>query len=183
MKPIAVAKRYARAFADAVGAKGAARLEPIAAELSLTAQVIGRDGDLLRFFDDPSVPRPDKSHILDTLQKKGKCGDLTRRLLDLLVDRRRLSILSEIAVAFEALRDERLGIVAAETTTARPLGVTEQKRLREALETMTGRTVKLKISVDPAILGGARTRIGSKVYDGTLKRRLALLRDRLAAAR
>jgi len=183
VKPIAVAKRYARAFADVVGAKGAARLEPAAVELSLAARVLGRDGELLRFFDDPSVPRPDKTRLLDSLQKKGKIGDQTRRLLDLLVDRRRLSILPEVAAAFEAIRDVRLGIVAAEATTARPLGAAEQKRLREALEKMTGRTVKLTLSVDPAILGGARTRIGSKVYDGTLKRRLALLRDRLATAR
>jgi F-type H+-transporting ATPase subunit delta len=48
---------------------------------------------------------------------------------------------------------------------------------------MTGRTVEIKLNVDPAVLGGARTRIGSKVYDGTLSRQLALLRERLAQAR
>jgi F-type H+-transporting ATPase subunit delta len=64
-----------------------------------------------------------------------------------------------------------------------PLSSAEVKRLRESLEKMTGRKVEVRLNVDPAVLGGARTRIGSKVYDGTLSRQLALLRERLAQAR
>ena len=71
----------------------------------------------------------------------------------------------------------------AETTTAVPLSTAELKRLREALQKMTGRTVRITHRVDPTVLGGARTRIGSRVYDGTLKHQLVALRERLVGTR
>ena len=60
---------------------------------------------------------------------------------------------------------------------------TEVKQLRQALEKMTGRQVQLSVTLDPGVLGGARTRVGSQVYDGTLRSQLAALRRRLAQAR
>jgi F-type H+-transporting ATPase subunit delta len=57
------------------------------------------------------------------------------------------------------------------------------KQLQQALEKMTGRQVELTVAIDPEVLGGARTRVGSQVYDGTLKSQLAALRRRLAQAR
>ncbi len=183
MQQIAVAKRYARSLADAAGEKGRDLLDRLAADLSLAAEVIGRDTRLLRLFADPSVPARDKETVVGALAKKAKAADLTRKFLMVLIERRRMAALPAIARAFERIKDERLGMVAVEATTAVPLSATEVKRLRESLEKMTGLQVRLTLSVDPAVIGGARTRIGSRVYDGTLKRQLAILRDRLAEAR
>lgn len=198
MTSSALAKRYARSLADvaegeAAPARGAARaaaakkphagLESIAAELLLAAEVVGAEPRLLRFFDDPSIARALKDQATGSLGKVARFSDLTRRFLGVLVENRRMAALPAIARAFEAIKDERLGIVAAEATTAVVLSAAEQKRLRESLEKMTGRTVRLALRVDPDVIGGARTRIGSKVYDGTLKRQLASLRERLAGAR
>lgn len=183
MKPVAVAKRYARALADCAGREDPARLEKVAAELARAAETLGRDPRLGRFFDEPARPDRDKEAAIDTLARQAKIGEPAGKFLRLLVRNRRLSSLPQIVRAFEAIRDERLGIIPVEATTAIPLSAAELKRFRESFEAMTGRKVRLALSVDPTVLGGARARIGSKVYDGTLKRQLAMLRDRLAEAR
>ncbi|PYS95661.1 MAG: ATP synthase F1 subunit delta [Acidobacteria bacterium] len=183
MKPLAVARRYARALADVAGEKDSAGLEKIAVELLLVAEVMHAEPALLRFFDDPSVPQEKKDGLLATLGRKAKIGERTGRFLRLLVARRRLGAIGTIARAFEAIKDERLGIVPVEATTAIALKGADLKRFSDSLEKMTGRSVRLKMKVDAGVLGGARTRIGAKIYDGTLRRRLAMLRERLAPAR
>ena len=192
MQPVAVAKRYARALADYAetkpgevgrsGRKDQSRLEPLALELALVRRVLDGDPKFARFFADPAIDQKDKQSAIEAMARKGKLSDALRNFLLLLVTNRRLGALGEIVRAFEQEKDERLGIVSAETTTAVPLSAAELKRLREALETMTGRTVKITQRVDPALLGGARTQIGSRVYDGTLRRSLEALRERLVGA-
>ena len=198
MQPVAVAKRYARALADHLeeagargrpgkprgpGEKSSAELEAVAAELVLVARVLGADPKFQRFFADPSIGQEDKRAAIDALAKKARLGEAVRNFLLVLVTNRRLGAIGAIRDAFAAIKDERIGIVSAETTTAVPLSAAEVKRLHEALESMTGRTVRVTHRVDPAVLGGARTRIGSKVYDGTLRHQLESLRDRLVGVR
>ena len=192
MQPVAVAKRYARALADYAESKpetsgrgaqkDASRLEGLAAELTQLSRAVAKDQTFLRFFADPSISHADKRAAIEGIARKGKLSEGMRNFLLLLVANRRIAALGAIARAFEQEKDERLGIVSAETTSAVPLSAAELKRLKEALERMTGRTVKIEQRVDPALLGGARTRIGSKVYDGTLKRNLEALRERLVGA-
>ena len=192
MQPVAVAKRYARALADYAepkpgeagrsGKKDTSSLEPLLSELALVRRVLDGDPKFARFFADPSIDQNDKKSALEAMARKGKLSDAMRNFLLLLVTNRRLGALGEIVRAFEQEKDERLGIVSAETTTAVPLSAAELRRLREALEAMTGRTVKITQRVDPALLGGARTRIGSRVYDGTLRHNLEALRERLVGA-
>ncbi|MGH9749990.1 MAG: ATP synthase F1 subunit delta [Candidatus Polarisedimenticolia bacterium] len=182
MKPIAVARRYAQALADAAG-KDAILLDRIASDLRLAAETLGRDPRLPAFFADPSVDGRQKLAAIEALARTGKLQKLSASFLRVLVSNRRIGALDAIVRAFEGFRDERLGIVEAETTSAVPLSAPETRRLKESLEKLTGKSVRLKLHVDPALLGGARTRIGSQVYDGTLRRQLAVLRERLAQAR
>ena len=192
VQPVAVAKRYARALADYAESKresagrgegeDASSLESLATELALISGVLEGDPRFARFFADPSITQTDKRAALEAVARKAKLSDAVRNFLFLLVANRRLGALGAIARAFEEEKDVRLGIVSAETTSAVPLSAAEMKHLKDALERMTGRTVKIAQRVDPALLGGARTRIGSKVYDGTLKRSLEALRDTLIGA-
>jgi F-type H+-transporting ATPase subunit delta len=192
VQPVAVAKRYARALADyAEGASTedasgrrkpateAGRLEAVAAELALVTSVLDADPKFRRFFADPSIPQKDKQTAIETLARDAKLSEALRNFLMLLASNRRLGAIGAIRGAFEEIKDERLQVVAAETTTAVPLSAADLKRLRETLERMTGRTVRITQRVDPALLGGARTRIGSRVYDGTLRRQLETLREKL----
>ncbi|HEV8701035.1 MAG TPA: ATP synthase F1 subunit delta [Candidatus Polarisedimenticolia bacterium] len=198
MQPVVVAKRYARALADHVDGAGMrggrgkpARaghnttpdLQAVADELDLAARVLGADLMFQRFFADPAIGQEEKRAAIDALAKHGKLGDSVRRFLLVLVANRRLGMIGAVRDAFASIKDERIGIVSAETTTARPLTAAEAKRLHAALESLTGRSVKVTHLVDPSVLGGARTRIGSKVYDGTLRHKLETLRGRLVGAR
>jgi len=192
VQPVAVAKRYARALADYAetkpgesgrsGKQDASRLDSLASELALICGVLDGDPKFARFFADPSIDQKDKRAAIEAVARKGKLSDAVRNFLLLLVSNRRLGALGAIVRAFEQEKNERLGIVSVETTSAVPLSAAEQKRLKEALEKLTGRTVTIAQRVDPSLLGGARTRIGSKVYDGTLRRSLETLRDRLVGA-
>lgn len=183
MKPLAVARRYARALADVAGQKDAKILDRTSREISLATAVLAGDAQILRFFDDPSIPRENKDASIQTLVRQAKLSELSARFLGVLIDNRRISALAAIDEALRALRDERLGIVQAETTMAVKPSGDEVKELQNALEKMTGRQVQLSVRIDPEVLGGARTRVGSQVYDGTLKSQLAALRRRLAQAR
>ena len=192
MQPVAVARRYARALADQIemkhgesgktAKKDPSRLEAAGSELDLVIRILGADPKFGRFFADPSIPQKDKQAAIDALARKARLSESTRNFLRVLVINRRLGALPTILRAFEEIKDERLGVVQAETTTAVPLSAAELKRLRDALETMTGRTVRIRHQIDAALLGGARTRIGSRVYDGTLRHQLEALRRRLVGA-
>ncbi len=182
MKATVVARRYARALADEAGRKDPSRLEKVASELALAAEAIHDDPAVLKFFLNPAVPPHSKEQAIDAVAKALKAAEPLRNFLRLLVRNRRLRDLPAIAAVFETIKDDRLGFVAVEATTAIELRPAEARKFKESLETMTGRKVRLSLRVDPSVLGGARARIGSQVYDGTLRRHLAALRERLTGA-
>src|SRR2546427_4325597 len=192
VQPDAGARRYARALADQnemkhgesgkTAKKDPSRLEAAGSELDLVVRILGADPKFGRFFADPSIPQKDKQAAIDALARKARLSESTRNFLRVLVINRRLGALPSILRSFEEIKDERLGVVQAETTTAVPLSAAELKRLRDALETMTGRTVRIRHQIDAALLGGVRTRIGSRIYDGTLRHQLEALRQRLFGA-
>ena len=182
MTPVVVAGRYAKALAEVVGAKNLALLDAVTREVRALADAVASEADVAAYFDSPTVPPEDKEKALAGVAKKAGLADVTRRFLALLVTRRRFGALPAIARALQQIRDETMGIVPAETTVAAPLSQPETAALEKALQTMTGRKVRLEVKVDPSILGGARTRIGSRVYDGTLRGRLDGLHRILAGA-
>jgi F-type H+-transporting ATPase subunit delta len=99
------------------------------------------------------------------------------------VGHRRVAALPAIATALHAIKDEAMAIVPATTTVAAKMNEADKASLKAALETMTGQEVRLSVTVDPAVLGGAVTTIGSRVYDGTLRTHLEALHRRLVTAR
>ena len=97
-----------------------------------------------------------------------------------MVDNNRVGALPTIAKVFHEYREEAQGIVPAEITTATPLDEGMRARTKNAIEKMMGRKVRLDCKVEPELLGGAVTKIGSKVYDGSLRSHLIELRRRMA---
>jgi F-type H+-transporting ATPase subunit delta len=90
-------------------------------------------------------------------------------------------MLSEIQEAFQLHVDERLGVVRAEVSSARPLTSAQRDALGERLVRLTGKQVRMQHSVDESLLGGVRARIGSTIYDGSVRGQLQALRRRLAS--
>lgn len=172
-----LAKRYAKALVDVAAASD--DLEAIRRELAGVAVLLRDNRELRLFLANPSVLRRDKLRALDRVMASLGLRPLTTSFLRVLLTAGRLPALEGVLRAYESLVDERLGRVKAVVTSAVPLEGDAQERLRQRLEQVVGKRVYLEVQQDPGILGGLVTRIGSLVYDGSLRTRLARLREQL----
>ncbi len=132
-----------------------------------------------RILMSPRVPKPAKARLLGAALR-----DAPREFvlfLQALVKRRRQQLLREIATAYYALLDLKLNRVRAGVTLARPADEALQRSIAEALSRQLGKEVLPSFSVDPEILGGAIVRVGERIHDGSIRRRLTKLRRHLLA--
>jgi F-type H+-transporting ATPase subunit delta len=129
---------------------------------------------------DPAFPRSARKGVLRDLAQRHGLPRPVGNFMETLVDNNRIGVLPVIAEVFHEAREEAMGIVPAELTTATPLGAEQRQRAQAVLEKLTGRQVRLDCRVEPDVLGGAVTKIGSKVYDGSLRSHLTELRRRMA---
>jgi F-type H+-transporting ATPase subunit delta len=106
---------------------------------------------------------------------------ITRNFLFVLVDHRRIASLATIIHSFELIVDERLGFARAEVASAGEMNDEQRAALNAQLERLTGKRVRTRYAVDGALIGGAVARIGSTVYDGSVRGELESLKRRLAA--
>jgi len=172
-----VARRYARALAE-VAAEGG-ELERVQADLDAFAGLLGERRDLAQLFASPNVPKAAAAATADRVAEAMALAPLARRFLRLVALAGRLPVLPDILRAFAGMVDERLGRLRAEVTSAAPLPEAQLAGLRARLAEITGKQVCLTVRQDPLILGGLVTRIGSQVYDGSLRAQLARLREML----
>jgi F-type H+-transporting ATPase subunit delta len=120
--------------------------------------------------------------VLDAIAQRAGISRPVRNFIAVLIDKRRTRFLAEIVAQFAQELNQRLGFADAQITTARELGVTERTALEQDLTRVTGKTVRARYEQDPAILGGAIARVGSTVYDGSVKGQLERLRQQLASS-
>ena len=176
MSSRASASRYARALFDVTDPAGRVGVDD---DLSSVSRLFADQADLQAVFASPSVPPTAKRAIVQTLVERTAVSTPVAKLLTLLAERDRLSLLTDVAAVFhERMLDEQ-NVLQAEVTTAAPLGADEQKALQARLSAATSKHVTITPRVDPAIIGGIVARIGSTVYDGSLANQLARLRERL----
>jgi F-type H+-transporting ATPase subunit delta len=178
MRDRKLATRYARALLATLKAGDA---ENVDAFLTALAHAIATSRDFRDVLLNPAVPRAARIKVLVTLAKQHGMPAEVGSFMRVVVNHGRAGSLTEIATAFNEAREEAAGIVPVELQTAAPLPQDLQNRARSILEKLTGKTVRLQFHVDPTRLGGAVARIGSKVYDGSLRTQLDILRRRMAA--
>lgn len=171
-----VARRYAQALYQEANASGA--VERVDQDVETLRETLAGSRELGALLRSPVVPRPKKEAVLAKLFE-GTLGDLSLRFIHLLAEKEREDLLPAIVDAYMALRDERLGIVEAHVRTAKPLGYDETQQLERALEARTGKKVRMKLDVDPALLGGLVVRVGDQVFDRSLQHQLQTLREQL----
>lgn len=165
-----IARRYAEALAEAADAQS--QLLNVASELHQLAVLWESSKDLKTVFESPAVKLDDKSAVLEALVKQAKLAPLVASFLRVLLSRMRIQHLVEIDRAFAAEVDRRQGVVAADVTTAADLSADEREMLTKKLETATGKKVKLNFATDAELIGGVVTRIGSRIYDGSIRSKL-----------
>ena len=178
MKDRKLATRYARGLLPVL--RSSADAEAADGFLQALAAAIGRSGELKDVLLNPAISRSHKKMILTRIAQAQSVPREVLSFLAVVIDHGRASALPEIATAFHEERESRMGIVHATITTAVPMTPDLEARARAALGRSTGKQIRLSTSVDPALLGGAVTRIGSTVYDGSVRTQLATLRRRMA---
>ena len=172
-----VARRYAAALADVVLKTG--ETNTVQTELKSWAELITSNTDLQTAFRNPAIQHHNKEKVLESLLEKTKPTPTTANFLRVLLQNSRLTELDEINERFASVLAERSGFVAARVTSARSLGETEKSELQTNLEKLTGKKVNLTFDVDENLIGGVVTRIGSTVYDGSVKTQLEELKQQL----
>jgi F-type H+-transporting ATPase subunit delta len=172
------ATRYARALLD-VAVQEKADLDAIEQELASFVQLFSDHPTLAKVMLNPAVPVPRKRAATAELTKAAKISPIVGKLLALLADRDRLVLMPDLLASYrDRLLDYRK-VVRAEVTTATPLGGDRAKAIESSLATLTGRTVILDTKIDRSIIGGVVARIGSTIYDGSVTRQLARMREKL----
>ena len=180
--PTAVAGRYAKALADAVLAPGSgAEATQTLAELKAFEQMVQSSQELRNVLLSPAVSNSRKRAVVARFAATLRVSTLIRNFVFVVVDRRRADLLGEMAAAFEAAIDERMGVVRAEVQSAAPLNDKQRGALERELSRLAKKQVRCEFSIDPALIGGVLARIGSTVYDGSVRSQLESLRERLVA--
>jgi len=176
----AVARVYAEALLD-LGVKSGT-LPRIVDDLEAVRALFDRDRTFREFFASPRLDPSVKKRVL-AKAFSGKLDRPVMGLLSVLVDKRREMVLDNIVAEFQQFRDLREGRVHAHVTSAVPLGGEVADEIRSRLERVTGKKVKIHERLDPRVLGGLVVKLGDKVLDGSLRRRLERLRRGLYAVR
>ena len=145
-------------------------------------QILASSHELRTLLQNPSVPGDQKLRLLDALTKRIGATQEMRNFLAILVDHHRLGGFSEIVKEVKEQLNERLGIADAEVISARELGAEEKRMLETQIAKTTGKTVRAHYLQDPAVMGGAIVRVGSTIYDGSVRGQLQKLREQLASS-
>ncbi len=177
MKDRQVASRYARALLDSCPNKDVA--EEVDIFLTGLGAAVDESREFRELLYDPAIPRATRESVLRSLAEQGGMTVQVANFFSALVNHNRTTSLPSIAKVFHEEREKAMGVVPADITTAQPLADDLRELTLRTLEKITGRKVRLTSQVDPGILGGAVTKIGSTIYDGSLRTQLAQLRRKM----
>ncbi|MBV9609513.1 MAG: ATP synthase F1 subunit delta [Acidobacteria bacterium] len=175
----AITSRYARALADAVQDTKAdpRRVEE---ELRTLADIVNSAPELRTVWENPAVEANEKRAVLDQIGERTGTSRIVRNFMAVLIDHRRVTSLPAILRQVEVEFDERLGLAMAEVTTSRPLADQQKRELERRVGAVTGKTIRARYATDDALLGGAVVKVGSTVYDGSIRGQLERLKEELS---
>lgn len=171
----AIARRYAKALVQLGAEEGT--VDRFGAELGRVAAMLDANPDLRAIFASPAYRIEAKREILKDLMAKLALSGIVANFLQVLLDRGRLGFLPQIAHSYGAFADELSGVIRPVLTSAFPLDEAQVEGLKGALAKATGKKVELEVEVDPALIGGMVTKIGDKVFDGSVRTQLDTIKD------
>jgi F-type H+-transporting ATPase subunit delta len=171
--------RYARAFADVVLARGLDSGR-VRGELRDLLALLQPGPELRRVWESPAIAFQQKLGLLDAVISRAELSRPVRNFAAVLIEHRRIGQLGQIFRQFEQELNRRLGIAEAEVLSARELAPEERRALEARIERMTGRKVSARYSTEAALLGGAIVRLGSTIYDGSVRGQLNRIREQLS---
>ena len=178
MSSLTVARRYASALADVIQERNEEGI--VREELKAWEQMVQGNPLLLEAFTNPTIPYEQKSKVLNDLIAKAKVRPTTANFLRVLLRNQRFAELSHVNAKLAEIMDERAGVVSAQVVSARPISEPVKTALEQTLAKITQKRVRLSFETDESLLGGIVTRIGSTIYDGSVRSQLERLRQELA---
>jgi F-type H+-transporting ATPase subunit delta len=179
-KATEVGARYAQALFDL--AKDENQIAGVESDLKALKAMIAESADLRTLLYSPAFDADAKGKGLLAIADRAAFGALTKKFLGFLSDQRRAGALGAVITSFIALSAAYRGVVSAQVTTAVPLTAAQSKGLLAALRASLGKDPEIETRVDPAILGGLKVRVGSRLFDASLKSKLDSLKFALKRA-
>jgi len=171
------ATRYAKALLDvAIQESDPARIEQ---ELATIVQAMTTHAELHRVLTSPGTPQAARVSVIKALTARAGAQAPLAKLAVMLAERGRLEVLPEMLIVYRERLLAHRNVVRAIVTSAVPLSPEKRQAIEHRLGSATGKSVQLETTVDPAIIGGVITRIGSTVYDGSVRTQLAKMRQQL----
>jgi F-type H+-transporting ATPase subunit delta len=175
-----VGERYAQALFDLADETGA--LDAVRADLKSLRAAWSESADLRRLATSPVITAEDQGKGLTAIADKAKFNGVTKNFLGLLAQNHRSRDLPGVIAGFEALYAKKTGVVAAEVVSAQTLTAAQLKTIQTTLRASLGKDPELTARVDPAILGGLKVKVGSKLFDASLKTKLDQMKFALKRA-
>jgi len=168
-----LATRYATALFELARDQGA--LDKVAADLASVKTMVDSSPDLRRLVRSPVIGRAEQGKAMDALLERAQVTDLTRRFVGVIAANRRLFSLESIIAAFRQQLAKSRGELTAVVSTAQPLNDAQKAALDAALRRAVGVKVAVETKVEPALMGGMVVRIGSRMFDSSLRSKLQRL--------
>jgi F-type H+-transporting ATPase subunit delta len=175
-----VTNTYAHAFADAVFS-GRHDPDKTLQEAQAVAELVAGSRELRAVWETPSITAEQKRAVLDAIVARQGISRTVRNFVAVLIDHRRINFLGPIVKQFEQELNQRLGFTEAEIITARALEQSDRRTLEGQVETLTGKKVRARYSRDESLLGGAIVKVGSTIYDGSVKGQFERIRQALSS--
>jgi F-type H+-transporting ATPase subunit delta len=177
----AIASRYARALVEVVLEQ---RLDADVAreQLNSFVEAVRESVELRRVWESPAVPSEQKRALLDAIVGQMNAFKAIRNFMAVLIDHRRIPMLDGIVRQFGVELDSQLGFVKAEISSARQLSAEEKRELESQVERLTGKKVRAHYAWDAGLLGGVMVRVGSIIYDGSIRGQLEKMKQELITA-
>jgi F-type H+-transporting ATPase subunit delta len=175
-----VGRRYARALVEVVVEMKLDGRRAVA-EVYSVADVLNESLELRRIWDNPAVSPEEKRHLLDAISTRLGISRPVRNFVAILIDHRRIGQLPEIARTFEHELNEYLGLAEAEISSARYLTDNEKRDVELQVGKMTGKKVLARYATDAHLLGGIVVRLGSTIYDGSVRGQLLRIKEELSS--
>ncbi len=182
MSTLAIANQYAKALLESISQPSSgATSEEALTQLEQFDAVLKSSHDLHTILLSPAVAHAQKQKVLGRLAELMGLHGFVRNFLFVVTRHRRLDLLGEIRERYQALLDETLGLLRARVSTAAPLTPEQMSALEAALTRVTGKQMRCGYEVDDTLVGGLAVRVGSTMYDGSVRGQLDSLRRRLTS--
>lgn len=173
-----VSRRYARALFET--AKEHGLIDTIEADLNRVVETISQQDVVRSLWYSRSIQPSERKALIDTAFREAGIHQYVINLLKIMIDKGREESIVPLAREFAGLIDEFRGVIDVDLETSRDLGTELLEKIRRQLEVNLNRKIRLKVRVHPELIGGISVRIGDKVIDGSIAKRLYLLRQSMA---